>query len=108
MLVNTRQLAMQNAQEIRETMILAALALRAIEGRQEDDISENDAFKRYKKAWIKSRVSMGMIHFTRVGSGSTSTKFYSVFEIETLKIAEKRLTEAYEVALKQHTNIVTL
>lgn len=105
MIPDTRTLIQQFAQDIREASILGALALQAIEGRREDEVSENDAYKRYGKAWIKNHVAIGQLHFTRVGPGETSTKFYSVFEIVTLKMAEKRLTEVYNNALIEQENI---
>ena len=102
MIPDTITLVQQFAQDIREAAVLAAFALQAIEGRREDDVSENDAYKRYGKAWIKSHVAIGQLHFT---PGETSTKFYSVFEIVTLKMAEKRLTEVYNNALIEQENI---
>ena len=108
MIPDSRTLVKQFAEDIREASILGALALRAIEGHRDDDVSENDAYKRYGKAWIKKHVEDGQLHFNRIGPGAKSTKVYSVFEIETLKIAEKRLTEVYNIALVQHTEIVTV
>lgn len=102
MIPDTRLLVQQFAQDIREATILAALALKAIEGSREDDVSENDAYKRYGKAWIKSHVASGQLRFTRIGPGEKSTKLYSVYEIVTLKIAEKGLTQAFNNALIEH------
>lgn len=104
MIPDTRTLVQQFAQDIREAAVLAAFALLAIEGRREDDVSENDAYKRYGKAWVKSRLAEGFIHFSRIGSGQKSTKYYSVFEIETLKRAEKHLEQVYNEALIEHKN----
>lgn len=95
MLPDTTKLANQFAKEIREASVLGAMAYNAIHGLQSDDISENDAFKKYGKSWIKDRVSRGQVHFARTGTSRRSTKVYSVFEIETLKRAEKCLTEIY-------------
>ena len=104
MIPDTKTLVQQFAQDIREAAVLAAFALQAIEGRREDEVSENDAYKRYGKAWVKSHVAIGQLHFTRVGPGETSTKVYSVFEIVTLKMAEKRLTQVYNNALIEQEN----
>lgn len=104
MIPDTRTLVQQFAQDIREAAVLAAFALQAIEGRREDEVSENDAYKRYGKAWVKSRLAEGSIHFSRIGSGQKSTKYYSVFEIETLKRVEKHLEQVYNEALMDHKN----
>lgn len=81
---------------IREGAILGGLASSAIHGYKDDDISEIQAFKKYGKAWIQDRVERGQIHFSRIAKGSKSTKNYSVFEIETLKRAEKCIEEMYQ------------
>jgi len=93
------------AQEIREASILGALAFGAIHGLRSDDISENDAYKKYGKAWVRHNVDLGHLHFARIGSTTKSTKMYSVFEIETLKRAEKRIEEMYQVILKNQEHV---
>lgn len=98
MIIDTSELVRSFVHDIQVGAILGALALQAIEGRKEDELSENDAYKRYGKAWIKNHVAIGQLHFTRVGPGETSTKFYSRFEIETLKRAEKHITLVYNEA----------
>jgi hypothetical protein len=70
----------------------AALGVRAacaLQGRKEDDISERKAIELYGKAWLKDRTKRGLLHFNRVGATERSSKVYSIFEIESLKIAEK-------------------
>lgn len=104
MIPDTRELVVSFVREIRIGAVLGALALQAIQGDRSDEVSENDAYKRYGKAWIKKRVECNMIHFARVGSGKSSTKFYSVFEIETLKRAEKHLEQVYNEALIEQKN----
>ena len=102
--IDTRELVRQFADNIREASILGALAFPAIHGLKEDDVSENDAYKRYGRAWVMKRVKDNQIHFSRIGSGEKSTKYYSVFEIETLKRAEKRISEVYNNALIEQEN----
>lgn len=104
MIIDTRELVRSFAHEIQVGAILGALALQAMQGSRADEVSENEAYKTYGKAWIKHYVESGMIHFARVGSGKSSTKFYSVFEIETLKRAEKHLEQVYNDALMEHKN----
>lgn len=99
MLPNTRELVSRMAESIREGAILGAMANNAIHGYVEDDISEVQAFKKYGKAWIKDRTSRGQLHFARVGTTNKSTKNYSIFEIETLKRAEKEVELMYHMAL---------
>lgn len=101
MLPNTRELVSRMAESIREGAILGAMANNAIHGYVEDDISELQAFKKYGKAWIKDRTNRGQLHFSRIGSAKKSTKNYSIFEIETLKRAEKEVELMYHMALSQ-------
>lgn len=95
MLPNAREFVNRMAESIREGAILGAMANNAIHGYIEDDISELQAFKRYGKAWIKDRTERGQLHFSRVGGAKKSTKNYSIFEIETLKRAEKEIDTMY-------------
>lgn len=70
----------------------AALGVRAtgaLKGYKQDEITERKANEIYGKAWVRDRTKRGLLHFNRVGSKSTSSKMYSVFEIESLKLAEK-------------------
>lgn len=83
------------AESIREGAMLGAMAQNAMHGYVDDDISEIQAFKRYGKAWIKDRTERGQLHFSRVGGAKKSTKNYSIFEIETLKRAEKEISTMY-------------
>lgn len=105
MIIDTSELVMSFVREIRIGAVLGALALQAIQGDRSDEVSENDAYKRYGKARIKKHVECNMIHFARVGSGKSSTKFYSVFEIETLKRAEKHLEKVYNEALMEQKHL---
>lgn len=84
---------------IREGALLGILADNAVHGYVDDDISEVQAFKKYGKAWIRDRTNRGELHFSRVGAAQKSTKNYSIFEIETLKRAEKCIEEMFQVAL---------
>ena len=104
LLPDSKLMTMQFADEIREAAILGALALKAIDGDKDDNISENVAYERYGKAWVVKRVREGQIRFRRIGSGKTSTKVYSVFEIVTLIRAEKHLTQVYNNALIEQEN----
>jgi hypothetical protein len=99
MLPNAREFVNRMAESIREGAILGAMAHNAIHGYVEDDISELQAFKKYGKAWIKDRTNRGQLHFSRIGSAKKSTKNYSIFEIETLKRAEKEVELMYHLAL---------
>ena len=92
---NTRELVNRMAESIREGAMLGAMAQNAMHGYVDDDISEIQAFKRYGKAWIKDRTERGQLHFSRVGGAKKSTKNYSIFEIETLKRAEKEISTMY-------------
>jgi hypothetical protein len=92
---NTIELVNRVAESIREGAMLGVMAQNAMHGYIEDDISEIQAFKRYGKAWIKDRTERGQLHFSRVGGAKKSTKNYSVFEIETLKRAEKEINAMY-------------
>lgn len=94
------RLARKVASDIREGALLGALAYNAAHGKVEDDISECKAFKKYGKAWITHYTQHGMLHFTRVGTTEKSTKLYSVFEIETLKRAEKHITHEFNAAMR--------
>lgn len=105
MIIDTREIVNRFAYDIRVGAILGAFALKAIEGDKDDDISENEAYRKYGKTWVKKRVEDQQIHFQRVGDGETSTKFYSVFEIETLKMAEKQLEQVYQTALIEQENM---
>jgi len=100
-LPNITEITNRMAESMREGAILGNLAQNAIHGYKEDDISELQAFKRYGKSWIQDRTWRGQLHFSRIGRGTTSTKNYSVFEIETLKRAEKCIEEMYQTAINQ-------
>lgn len=99
MLPNAREFVNRMAESIREGAILGAMANSAIHGYVEDDISELQAFKKYGKAWIKDRTNRGQLHFSRVGTTKKSTKNYSIFEIETLKRAEKEVEQMYQFSV---------
>ena len=86
---------------IRENAFLGALAINAAYGRKEDDVSEIQACKDYGYGWIRDRLERGMIHFNRVGGTKKSTKYFSRFEIETLKRAEKKISAEYQKAADQ-------
>lgn len=101
MLPNITDTVNKMAESIREGAILGGLANNAIHGYAADDISEAQAYKKYGKSWIQDRVWRGQLHFSRIGKGTTSTKNYSVFEIETLKRAEKCIEEMYQYAINQ-------
>ena len=101
MLPNVREMVNRMAESIREGAMLGAMAHNAIHGYVEDDISELQAFKKYGKAWIKDRTSRGQLHFSRIGASRKSTKNYSIFEIETLKRAEKEIEIIYNHLLLQ-------
>lgn len=96
---NTRELVNRMAESIREGAMLGAMAQNAMHGYVEDDISEIQAFKKYGKAWIKDRTERGLLHYSRVGGAKKSTKNYSIFEIETLKRAEKEVELMYHMVL---------
>ena len=98
-MINTRELVNRIAESIREGAMLGAMAQNAMHGYVEDDISEIQAFKKYGKAWIKDRTERGQLHYSRVGGAKKSTKNYSIFEIETLKRAEKEVELMYHLAL---------
>jgi hypothetical protein len=98
---NTRELVNRIAESIREGAMLGVMAHNAMHGYVEDDISEIKAFKKYGKAWIKDRTESGLLHFSRVGGAKKSTKNYSVFEIETLKRAEKEIDIMYKNLIKE-------
>lgn len=100
MIIDTSWLMKKVASDIREGAILGALAYNAVHGKVEDDISELQAYKKYGKAWIKHHVEKGELHFTRIGKTDKSTKLYSVFEIETLKRAEKMIQKEFDRAMQ--------
>lgn len=94
-MTGTIELVNRVAESIREGAMLGVMAQNAMHGYVDDDISEIQAFKRYGKAWIKDRTERGQLHFSRVGGAKKSTKNYSIFEIETLKRAEKEIDTMY-------------
>ena len=94
-MINTRELVNRMAESIREGAMLGAMANNAMHGYVEDDISEIQAFKKYGKAWIKDRTNRGQLHFSRIGCAKKSTKNYSIFQIESLKRAEKKIDTMY-------------
>jgi hypothetical protein len=81
---------------LRESSVLSALAYSAIHGEKSDDVSQNEAYKQYGKAWIKDRSNRGYLHSIRVGKGATATILFSRFEIESLKRAEKYVQDVYD------------
>ncbi len=101
MFPNVTEMTNRMAASIREGAILGTLAQNAVHGYKEDDITELQAFKKYGKIWVQDRVGRGQLHFSRVARGKTSRKNYSVFEIETLKRAEKCIEEMFQVAINQ-------
>ena len=96
--MNTYEIAMKTKEQIMEEAMVNALAVIAVQGKKEDDISENEAKGTYNAAWLKDRTDRGMLHFSRKGASSKSTKVYSRFEIVSLKIAEKRMAEQFAIA----------
>ena len=94
-MINTRELVNRMAESIREGAMLGAMANNAMHGYVEDDISEIQAFKKYGKAWIKDRTNRGQLHYSRIGGAKKSTKNYSIFQIESLKRAEKKIDTMY-------------
>lgn len=96
--MNTYEIAMKTKEQIMEEAMVNALAVIAVQCKKEDDISENEAKCTYNAAWLKDRTDRGMLHFSRKGASSKSTKVYSRFEIVSLKIAEKRMAEQFSRA----------
>ena len=78
--------------------VLIAYAVLAVQGRKEDEISTNEAYRLYDRGWINDRTRRGMLHFSRKGATSKSARIYSRFEIEALKRAEKHVEEAFNAA----------
>lgn len=87
--MNFDQLAIRYKGLLMEFAILVALAVVAVQGKKEDDISENEARKMYGRQWIADRTQRGMLKFTRNGATERSAKVYSRLEIEALKLTEK-------------------
>ena len=81
---------------INEQAFLNALAYDAWHGYKSDDVSLNEAYELYGKAWIKDRISRGLLNKTRTGSKANSTIILSRYEIECLKRAEKLIEEKYQ------------
>lgn len=98
---NMNWLARKVASDIREGALLGALAYNAVHGKVEDDISEVQAYKKYGKAWVQNEVRLGNLHFVRIGPAAKSTKLYSVFEIETLKRAQKMIQQEFDRAMQK-------
>ena len=94
----TYEIANKTKEQIMEEAIVYALAVNAVQGRQDDDVSEREARNLYNAAWLKDRTQRGMLHFTRRGATDKSAKIYSRFEIQSLKIAEKRMAEQFSRA----------
>lgn len=86
---------MDEKSSIIENAMLNAMAFMAITGDRKDEITEQQAFKRYGKTWVKDRTSRGWIHYIKTGAFKTSAKTFSVFEIECQKRAEKNIDEYY-------------
>ena len=86
---------------IMEDAMLVAYAVIATLGHKEDDLSEREAFEQYGRAWIKDRTRRGQLRFERHGEEKLSPKVYSRFEIESLKRAEKNISESYMRALEK-------
>ena len=82
---------------IMEDAMLVAYAVVAIQGRVEDEVSANEAYRLYDRGWVKDRTERGLLKFSRKGKTNKSARIYSRFEIEALKRAEKRLSEAYVI-----------
>lgn len=94
------------SKKIMEDAIIIAYAIAAIQGRETDDISANEAYKIYDRGWIIDRTRRGMLHFNRKGAAEKSAKIYSRFEIESLKRAEKQIEEAYNTAIERAKGIM--
>ena len=101
MFPNITRITKEVVENIRDMAILGALAFNAIHGYAKDDVSETQAYKEYGKKWVQDRVARGLINFTRVGESVCSTKYYSRFEIECLKRAEKKIKEELNYELQQ-------
>lgn len=86
---------------IMEDAMLTAYAVIAVLGYKEDDLSEREAFELYGRAWVKDRTRRGQLRFERHGEKELSPKVYSRFEIESLKRAEKNISESYMRALEK-------
>lgn len=57
-----------------------------------DDISENEAKKRYGSKWLKRRREMGLIERNYIGNRI----IYSIHELECVKAAEKEYEVDFE------------
>lgn len=99
-MLDSYELAKQEKERIMDNAMLVAYATCAMLGRKEDDISENEAFSLYDRGWIKDRTQRGLLHYSRKGAAIRSAKVYSRFEIESLKRAEKKVTEQFLNAQK--------
>lgn len=91
---------------IMEDAMLVAYAVVAIQGRVEDEVSANEAYRLYDRGWVKDRTERGLLKFSRKGKTDKSARIYSRFEIEALKRAEKRLSDAYAIMSERAQEIV--
>lgn len=99
--INITQLTNEFARNIKEHALLAAMAFSAAYGLKSDDISELQAYRKYGRGWICDRRDRGQLHFHRAGAMQNSPKYYSVFEIECLKRAEKGIEREFLAALAE-------
>ena len=88
--------AQHEKKRIMTEALLVASAVIAALGKREDEISEREAFETYGRAWVRDRTKRGMLTVVRHGSTIRSAKVYSRFEIESLKRAEKKITDEFE------------
>ena len=93
--MNTYEMAKAEKERVMSDAVLIAYAVVAIQGRVEDEVSQNEAYRLYDRGWIKDRTKRGLLHFSRKGATDKSARIYSRFEIEALKRAEKRVEMAF-------------
>lgn len=100
-MLSTQEELARTLKLLRESSMLSALAYSAAHGEKSDDVSQNEAYSIYGRAWINDRLSRKMLHTTRVGKERNAVIFFSRYEIECLKRSEKFVTELYETLLAQ-------
>lgn len=92
--------ALEIIDQVPEFARLVALELRKNLSPHEDEISTNEAYRRYGRSWVEKWAGLGQLHPQTHGS----KRMYSIAELERVKAKEN---EAARLVLKRRTWVAT-
>lgn len=80
--------------------LVAAAVIRRLEPTK-DSISQNQAERKYGRAWIRGHIQAGHLTSRRTGGAKNSKIVFSMLEIESLRTAESQIVASIKEKYKR-------